>query len=499
MTTQVRPSRTADPRLGEVHPHHERRWLILAVLGLAQLMVVLDATIVNIALPSAQQALGFSNGDRQWIVTGYALAFGALLPLGGRVGDLIGRKNSLLIGLIGFALASAVGGAAQGFGMLVTARAAQGVFGALLAPAVLSLLTTTFADAKERAKAFGIYGAIAGAGGAIGLLLGGVLTEYLNWRWSLYVNVIFAVAAAIGGVLLLVNQRAGQSNRLDVPGALTVSAGLFAVVYGFANAESHAWSDVKVWGWLTAAGILLAAFVAIQSRVANPLIPLRVLLDRARGGALLAVLLLGIGMFAVFLFLTYYLQQNLGFSPIRSGVAFLPMIGALSVTATVATSLVVPRVGARPLIPAGFLLGSAGMLWLTQLGTGSSYAGNVLGPLLIMGVGIGLAMAPAMTAGTSGVGPEDAGVASALVNTAQQVGGSVGTAVLSSIAASSLTDYLVGKAATPATMAAATIHSYTTTFAWVAGFFALGAIVSGLLLPSGPLRTDPDAVPAAHI
>ncbi|XVV15108.1 MFS transporter [Actinoplanes sp. CA-131856] len=500
MTTQLQAPSGAHAASPAPHPNHAKRWLILGVLGLAQLMVVLDATIVNIALPSAQQSLDFSNDSRQWVVTAYALAFGALLPLGGRIGDLIGRKNALLIGLIGFAAASAVGGAAQGFEMLVAARGAQGLFGALLAPAVLSLLTTTFTDAKERATAFGIYGAIAGAGGAIGLLLGGVLTEYLDWRWCMYVNVIFAVLAGIGAILWLHNQRHdGPRRRLDIPGTITVSAGLFALVYGFANAETHDWSDILVWGWLAAAVVLLAAFVAIQARVANPLIPLRVLLDRTRGGALIAVLLLGIGTFAVFLFLTYYLQQNLGFSPIGSGLAFLPMIGALSITATVATSKLVPRVGPRPLVPTGFLLGAAGMLWLTQLDAGSTYAANILGPLIIMGLGIGLAMAPSMTAGTSGVHADDAGVASALVNTAQQVGGSVGTAVLSSIAAAAITDYLTGKNPTTEVIAAATINSYTTTFAWVAGFFAAGAILSALLLRSGPLQSDPDAAPTVHM
>ncbi|MBM2620471.1 MFS transporter [Actinoplanes sp. LDG1-06] len=463
-------------------------------------MVVLDATIVNIALPSAQADLGFSNEDRQWIVTAYALAFGALLPLGGRVGDLIGRKTALMVGLVGFAIASAVGGAAESFEMLVVARAVQGIFGALLAPAVLSLLTTTFTDAKERARAFGIYGAIAGAGGAIGLLLGGVLTEYLDWRWCMYVNVIFAVLASIGAVLWLHNQRqTGPRKKLDVPGTIAVSLGLFALVYGFANAETHDWSHPTVWGWLAASVVLLAAFVVIESRVSHPLIPLRVLRDRTRSGALISILMLGSGMFAVFLFLTYFLQQNLGFSPIRSGAAFLPMIGALSVIATLANSLLIPRVGPRPLIPVGFLIGAAGMVWLTQLDAGSTYVGDILGPLLIMGFGIGLAMAPAMTAGTAGVDADDAGVASALVNTAQQVGGSVGTAVLSSIAASALTDYLTGKNVTPDVVAAATVSSYTTTFAWVAGFFAAGAIMSALMLRSGVLDNDPDSAPAVHM
>ncbi|WP_018685294.1 MFS transporter [Actinokineospora enzanensis] len=487
-------------RAAEPHPHHARRWAILGVLGLAQLMVVLDATIVNIALPSAQVDLGFSNDNRQWVVTAYALAFGALLPLGGRVGDLVGRKTALLVGLIGFAVASAAGGLAADYGVLVTSRAAQGVFGALLAPAVLSLLTTTFTDAKERAKAFGIYGAIAGAGGATGLLLGGVLTEYLDWRWCMYVNVLFAIAATIGGLTLLHNQRHdGPRHRLDIPGTITVSAGLFALVYGFGNAETHAWGNPAVWGWLAAGATLLVVFTVIETRVAHPLIPLRILLDRTRGGSLLTVLILGVGMFAVFLFLTFYLQQNLHFTPITSGVAFLPMIGALAVTATTATSVLVPRFGPRPLVPVGFVVAAAGMLWLTDLDLGSTYAAAILGPLMITGVGFGLAMAPAMTSGTSGVHAGDAGVASALVNTAQQVGGSIGTAVLSTIAANAATTYLAGKTPSPDIIAAATIHSYTTTFAWVAAFFAAGAVISGLLLRSGPLQTDPEAAPTAHM
>ena len=254
-----------------------------------------------------------------------------------------------------------------------------------------------------------------------------------------------------------------------------------------------------MWGWLSAAVGLLAAFVAIEARVAHPLVPLRVLLDRTRGGSLVSVLILGVGMFAVFLFLTYYLQLNLGFTPIRSGVAFLPMIGALAVTATVATSVVVPRVGPRPLVPAGFLVAAAGVLWLTGLDLTSGYAADILGPLVVTGVGIGLAMAPSMTAGTAGVAAHDAGVASALVNTAQQVGGSVGTAVLSTIAASAATGYLGGRQPSAPLVAAATVHSYTTTFAWVAGFFAVGAVVAALLLRSGPLSADPDAAPGVHM
>src|SRR5215218_10034993 len=295
------------------NPHHARRWAILVLLGIAQLMVVLDETIVNIALPSAQKALHFSDDDRQWIVTAYALAFGSLLLIGGRIGDLFGRKRVFIAGLLGFAVASAIGGAAQSFEVLVAARALQGAFGALLAPSALSLLTTTFTSADERGKAFGIYGAIAAGGGAVGLLLGGVLTEYLSWRWSLYVNLAFAIPAAIGALALLHNQAHAATARIDLPGTLTASGGLFALVYGFSNAETHSWGAASTIAFLAAGVALLAAFVAIQRRAEHPLLPLRVVLDRNRGGSYLAVGIVGAGMFGVFLFLTYYLQQTLGF------------------------------------------------------------------------------------------------------------------------------------------------------------------------------------------
>jgi EmrB/QacA subfamily drug resistance transporter len=311
------------------NPHHQHRWLILAVLGLAQLMVVLDATVVNIALPSAQKALGFSNDNRQWIITAYALAFGSLLLLGGRISDTYGRKWTFIGGLSGFAIASAVGGAAQSFDTLVAARAAQGVFGALLAPAALSLLSTTFTDGTERNQAFGIYSAIAGGGSAVGLLLGGVLTEYLSWRWCLYVNLALALPAAIAGTLLLVNQRDESRVRIDAPGAATVTAGLVALVYGVSHAETHSWGDTTTLGSLLVGAALLAAFAAIERRVSQPLLPLRVLADRDRSGSYVAIGLASMGMFGVFLFLTYYLQQTLGFSPIDTGLAFLPRSGGV--------------------------------------------------------------------------------------------------------------------------------------------------------------------------
>jgi EmrB/QacA subfamily drug resistance transporter len=477
------------------NPHHSRRWAILVLLGIAQLMVVLDATIVNIALPSAQKALHFSNDDRQWIVTAYALAFGSLLLFGGRVGDLFGRKLTFIAGLIGFAVASALGGFADSFGVLVVARALQGAFGALLAPAALSLLTTTFTDPNERGTAFGIYGAIAGGGGAVGLLLGGVLTEYLSWRWCLYVNLAFAVPAAIAALAMLVNQRHPAKARVDVPGTLTASGGLFALVYGFSNAETHGWGAPTTVGFLVAGVALLATFVAIQQRTEHPLLPLRVVADRNRGGSYLAVGIVGAGMFGVFLFLTYYLQQTLGFSPVKTGLAFLPMIGVLMVTATTATTRLLPRTGPRPLLTLGMLLAAGGMVLMAQLGVDSTYAAHVLPGLLVIGAGLGLVMAPAMSSATLGVDAADAGVASATVNTMQQIGGSMGTALLSTLAASAASGYVAGKAPSAALAGQAAVHGYVTAFWWSAGIFAIGAIVCGLLLRPGAPEVEPGAEP----
>ncbi|EME57460.1 MFS transporter [Amycolatopsis decaplanina] len=482
-----------DAAAQHANPHHARRWLILVMIGLAQLMVVLDATVVNIALPSAQRDLEFSNDARQWVVTAYALAFGSLLLLGGRLADLFGRKRAFLVGLAGFAIVSAIGGAASSIEMLLVARAAQGVFGALLAPAALSLLTTTFTDPKERGKAFGVFGAIGGGGAAIGLLLGGVLTEYLDWRWSMYVNIIFAVIAFAGSAVLLKNSETeGPRPKLDIPGTITASAGLFALVYGFANAERDSWSSISVWGFLAAGVVLLAAFVVIQQRVSHPLLPLRVLLDRDRGGSYLAMFLLAIGMFSIFLFLTFYIQLNLGFTPVQSGVAFLPMVATLMASATSATAVLLPKFGAKPLVSLGMLIAGAGLFWLSAIDTTSTYAGGVLFPLMVMGVGIGLAMAPAMSVATFGVDTHDAGVASAAVNTAQQVGGSIGTALLSTLAGNAATSFLAGKVPSPQLAAEAAVHSYTTAFVWGGWIFVIGAVICGLLLRSGAPAKAPE-------
>ncbi|WBO62289.1 MFS transporter [Streptomyces camelliae] len=484
----------------EVSAAPAKRWWILAVVAVAQLMVVLDATIVNIALPSAQTDLGFSDGSRQWIVTAYALAFASLLLLGGRIADLFGRKPAFLVGVVGFAGASALGGAANGFTMLVIARALQGAFGALLAPAALSLLNTTFTDARERARAFSVYGAIAGAGGAVGLLLGGVLTDAFDWRWTLYVNVAIAVVAFAGGWLLLSNHRDAAGAKLDVPGTVLVAAGLFALVYGFSNAETHDWGSPLTWGFLIAGGLLLAAFAWWQTRTAHPLLPLRILLDRNRAASYLAVLISGAGMFGVFLFLTYYLQLNLGFSPTKTGVAFLPMVGALMVTAQAGSTMLLPRIGPKAVIPLGFAIAAAGMAWLTGIGLGAHYASAVLPQLIVIGVGLGLVMPTAMQLATGGVAAEDAGVASATVNAMQQVGGSIGTALLNTLASTAAANYLSGKDATSKLVQAqATIESYTTAFWWSAGLFAAGALIAFLLYRRGVPRQDAGAAPVVHM
>jgi EmrB/QacA subfamily drug resistance transporter len=472
----------------------DRRWLILGVIGVAQLMVILDLTVMNIALPSAQRALHFTTGDRQWVVTAYTLAFGSLLLLGGRLADLLGRKVTFLTGLAGFAGVSAIGGASVNFAMLITARACQGAFAALLVPSALSLLTTTFTEPKDRGKAFGIYGAIAGAGGAIGLLLGGALTEYLSWRWTLYVNLIFAAVALTGGALLLKRQPSPVKPRLDVPGVLLVSSGVFCLVYGFSNAATHGWATPSTYGFLAAGVVLLVVFAAWQGRAAHPLLPPQVVLDRNRGGAYASMFIAAAGMFGIFLFLTYYLQLTLGYSPLVTGVAFLPISGCLIVMANLSTIVLMPRFGPKPLVASGMLAASGGAAWLAQLGPHTAYAAGVLGPLTLAGIGLGMVIAPVINTGTFGVAPQDAGVASATVTVGQMLGGSVGTSLLNTIFAAAVTSYITAHLATArligrqALTGVALAHGYDTAFWWITGIFAGGAVIGGTLLRRGPLR-----------
>jgi len=465
------------------------RWWVLAVVSVAQLMIVLDVTIMNIALPSAQHDLGFSNDLRQWIVTAYSLAFGSLLLVGGRLADIIGRKITFIIGLIGFAAASAFGGAAQNFAMLATGRAIQGLFAALLAPSALSLLTTTFSDSKDRPKAFAIFGAVVGSGAAIGLLLGGALTQYLDWRWCLYVNLIFTVGALIGAIILLPRRKGDDVPSFDLPGTITAVAGLFCVVYGLSNAETHAWSAPQTWVFLAVGVAILVLFVFFETRMRHPLLPLRIPGDRDRGGSYLAVFITGAGMFGCFLFVTYYLQEMLRYSPVRTGLAFLPMVACVMIAAQISTIMLLPRIGPQIPVALGMLLAAGGMAWLTGIQIQGNYPVQILPQTILVGLGMGFVIAPAMNVATMGVRPADAGVASAMVNTSQQIGGAVGIALLSSLATGAVTRFLTGKRPTPVVQAEATLHGYTTAFWWSAGIFAAGAVICGLLIRPG--RTQP--------
>ncbi len=483
------PRPSADPARPAPPPPPARRWLVMAVLGVAQLMVVLDATIMNVALPSAQTALGISDSDRQWVVTAYALAFGSLLLLGGRISDLIGRRAAFLLGLVGFAAASAVGGAAQNFATLVSARVGQGVFAALLAPAALSLLTTTFTDPRERAKAFAIFGALAGTGGAVGLILGGSLTTYASWRWALYVNIAFAAIAFLGAVLLLPRIPRGERPKLDLVGTVLASGGLFALVFGLTRAETDGWSDDLTVFSLVACSALLCGFVTWQRtlsrRGGKPLLPPSILRNRDRAGSFLAMLVVGSGMFAVFLFLTYYLQTVMEYSAIRTGCAFLPMVAMIVAFSQLTNLVLLPRIGARVLITLGMLICALAMSDWTTIDADGDYATEVLPGFLVMGIGLGLVFSPAIQGAVSGVNPRDAGVASALVNTMQQVGGSIGIALLSTVAARAAEDRLDGRTPTPELLADAAAHSYVVAFWWACGILAGGAVLVGLLLRPG--------------
>jgi EmrB/QacA subfamily drug resistance transporter len=462
----------------------DRRWLVLVVVAVAQLMVVLDSTIVNIALPSAQRALGFPNSDRQWVVTAYALAFGSLLLVGGRLGDMFSRKRIFIIGLAGFALASALGGAAVSFEMLVAARALQGAFGAILAPSALGTLVSTFTDPRERGRAFGVFGSVAAGGGAVGLILGGALTQYLSWRYTLYVNLIFAVAAITGALVYIRDSRSATRPRMDWPGAVLACAGLFLIVFGFSHAETAGWTAALTIGSLVAGVLVLTGFVLAEQRSSHPLLPLHVLLDRTRGGAYASVFLSGIAIFGVFLFLTYYMQLVKGDSPLSTGLLFLPLIGCILISSNLSSIVLLPKVGPRVLIALGMLLGVIGMIYLTRLTVTASYLSGILPALLVMGLGFGLIFAPSINTATAGVRREDSGVASALVNTMQQVGGSIGTSALSTIALSATTSYLVTHHSGALAQVTAAVHGYTLAFSISAGLFGLGVILAIVLLPS---------------
>lgn len=450
-----------------------RRWLTLAVIGVAQLMIILDSSIVNIALPHAQQALHISNAARQWALTAYTLTFGGLLLLGGRIGDFVGRKRTFLVGLLGFAAASALGGSAQSAGWLFGARAVQGAFAAVLAPTVLSLVTTTFTEPRERAKAFGVYGAISGAGGAIGLIAGGALTQYLSWRWTMFVNVPIAIAVAVAAVPLLRESRAAGDRHLDVPGAVVATSGLALLVYGFTEASVHGWAAPRTLAVIAVAVLLLAGFAAWENRARNPMLPLRIVLDRNRGGSYAALMLGTLALYGTFLFLTYYLQDVLHYSALRAGFAFLPFPVSVIASSTIA-SRTLPRFGPRVLASIGFAAAALGMLWLTQLGPSSAYLVHVVPAEVLIAMGMGHVFVPLSSTALLRVPTHDAGAASALVNTMQQVGGSLGIAFLNTVATSATAAYAVGHGGASAT---AVVHGFTTAFGVSAAILVVALVV----------------------
>jgi EmrB/QacA subfamily drug resistance transporter len=460
-----------------------RRWWALAVIAIAQLMVVLDGTVVTIALPSAQRDLHITNADRQWAITAYTLAFGGLLLLGGRIADYLGRKRVLLVGLLGFAAASALGGAAQNAGTLFGARAVQGAFAALLAPAALSLITVTFTETKERSQAFAVYGAISGGGAAIGLILGGTLTEYASWRWCLLINVPIAIVTVIAGAILITESKSGGGRSYDIPGAILGTAGLVALVYGFTEAAKPGigWLSVQTIGYLVGGLILLAIFVLVELRSASPLLPMRVVLDRNRGGSYLASLLIFAGLFAMFLFLSYYFQYNLGYSALKSGVAFLPFSGGIIVTSGVVSSLL-PRTGPKPLMLIGLAMTTIGLGSFAFISDTSSWVTRVLPGELLMSVGLALVIVPLSSLALAGVRADDAGEASAVLNSTQQIGGSLGTALLNTFYASAVSSYVVAHHLVPSAFnPLATIHGYHVAF-WIGVGLVAAAFMTVLIL-----------------
>ncbi len=478
-------------------PTTDRRWLALIVIAVAQLMIALDATVVNIALPSAQHALSFGDADRQWIITGYTVAFGGLLLLGGRVADHLGHRRAFLLGLIGFAAASALAGAATGFGMLVTGRALQGTFAALLAPTALSMLTVAFTDPKQRARAFGVYGAVVSCGAAAGLLVGGAVTEYLGWRWCLYLNVAIAAGALLAGRAVLPTAVSHCRARIDVLAGGLATMALAAIVFGASQAAPHGWSSIEVLAPIGGGLLALALFAARQARGVAPLLPLYLLADRARAGAYLSVAATVIGSFGIFLMLTYYLQVIRHYTPVHAGLAFLPLTLAVSASAWGLASRLMPHVAPPALIVPGLLVAAAGLGLLTGLTPTSGYASVVLPAELLLGVGMGCVFTPAINLATSHVPRRDAGIAAAVANIASQVGGSIGIAVLNTLAITATGSHLQSGARVHAL-----VHGYAVATATAAALLAGVAVLALALIgtavsdpPSRGATTTPVPVP----
>jgi EmrB/QacA subfamily drug resistance transporter len=478
----------------------------LVVIATAQLMVVLDGTITNIALPSIQTDLDLSASTLSWIVNSYALAFGGLLLLGGKAGDLFGRRRMFRLGIVVFTVASLLGGFATNEFLLIGARVLQGVGAAVAAPTALSLIATNFPEGAPRNKAMGVYAAMAGIGSTVGLLLGGVLTDYLDWRWVFFVNIPIGIAV-LAGTRLLAEGRP-EHGRLDIPGAITGTGGLIALVYGITRGGEHSWSDSLTLGSFAVALVLLSLFLVLQSRVEHPMLPLRLLRDRGRSGAYVTMLFLGAGMFATFYFLTLYMQQVLGYSPVKTGLAYLPFSIGMSISATLGSRLI-SRWSPRRIAGPGLLIGAVGMLWFALLEPGSSYLWHLAPAMFVTALGLGAGFVPMTLGAVRGVRPQDSGIASALLNTAQQIGGALGLATLTTVAAAKADD-LVPDASAAFYRAAATgdtglmrraAEALTEGYA-AAYLVAAGLFVAGLVITATTLRgTAPtgDAPPPAHL
>ncbi|WP_200955931.1 MFS transporter [Oerskovia sp. Root918] len=472
-----------------------RRWWILLILALTQLLVVLDGTIVNIALPQAQLELGLTDTQRQWVVTAYALAFGALLLLGGRIADYWGRKRTYLLGMVGFGVASLLAGLARNGTELIAMRGLQGVFAALLAPAALALLTVSFPRGKDRNTAFAVFGSVAGVGAAVGLVLGGALTEFADWRWCLWVNVPVVLVALVAGALLIRESKAEGDNKYDVLGTVVVVLGLGSLVYGFTLAE-HSWVAPETIGCLAAGVVLIALFVWIESRVAQPLLPLRVLTNKVRAGAFLLQAIFGALMIGALLYLALHLQIVLGLSPLHAGLGTLPMTIMTLVLAPVITQLL-PRFGPRPLMIGGPLVAAAALLYLSRITVGGSYAVEILPALIVLGVGMAMVLVPLQNVALSGVEPHDAGAASATVNASMQIGGSIGLSVFTTIYAGVVAGAVVTD---EASQLAAFVDGYSAAFVATAVTLVVGAVIAAVLIrgPKEQLLPQGDQV-AVHL
>jgi EmrB/QacA subfamily drug resistance transporter len=470
------------------------KWLVLVIACLAQFMVVLDASVVNIALPSVQRGLHFSAANLQWVVNGYTLIFGGFLLLGGRAADLLGRKRLFTAGVLLFTLASLLNGFAQSSGMLIVGRGLQGLGGALVSPAALAIITTTFTDSGERTKALGVWSAIAASGAAVGLLMGGVLTDVASWRWVFFVNVPVGIITIAMAVRYVAESRIEVENRsFDLAGAVTVTGGLVVLVYAIVKAQAYGWGSAKTIGLLAAAVALLAVFMTIEARSKAPLMRLSIFRVRALAVADLVLLLVASGMFGMFFFASLYVQEILGYSPLRAGLAFLPVTAGIIIGAGLAQQLI-KRVGVRNVSTFGIALASAGMLVLTQLPVHGQYVSDLLVGLLPMSLGMGLTFVPITLMGTSGVSDEDAGLASGLFNTAQQVGGSLGLAILSTLAASQTTSVLHGTS--PAAVLAARVSGYHVAFLAAAIMLASGVVIMSFALRRRHMREVERAIEA---